>query len=123
MHYIIVPSVGIFSFLALGVSKHIYAFWKLFLRLAYERKFAELKDLLTNEKALSRLSANSANEEKPRYLFYFISFQCPILFLFILFSILALLVFSSFINLLLLQDKGEHSGEQRVHARATRRHS
>jgi hypothetical protein len=66
VHYIIVPSVGIFSFLALGLSKHIFHFWKVLFRLLLERKFAEISELLSNEKALSKLSGSSYEERRTR---------------------------------------------------------
>ena len=62
-HYVVVPSMGLFSFLALGTSKHTFYFWKVFISLFVQRKFAELRELLTNEKALrKKMSSGSSNE-------------------------------------------------------------
>lgn len=70
VHYVIVPSIGLFSFLALGLSLHIVRFWNLLIRLLLERKYADVKELLTNEKALSKMSSGSgshshSHDEKP----------------------------------------------------------
>lgn len=55
VHYIIVPSVGTFSFLVLGLNKHIFLFWKVFINLLIAQKFSEIRALISDKKALSKL--------------------------------------------------------------------
>jgi hypothetical protein len=55
IHYIVASSLGTLSFFTLGTSSAIYYFWYYIVQLVRQRKWDQLRELLTNEKAFSSM--------------------------------------------------------------------
>eukprot|EP00026_Physarum_polycephalum_P004500 Phypoly_transcript_04521.p1 GENE.Phypoly_transcript_04521~~Phypoly_transcript_04521.p1 ORF type:complete len:618 (+),score=33.36 Phypoly_transcript_04521:251-2104(+) len=55
VHYIVTTSLGTLSFLAFGTTKQVFYFWRYIVGFVRRREWAELRDLLTNEKTFAAL--------------------------------------------------------------------
>lgn len=66
VHYLIATSVGSLSFLSFGTTSHIYLYWYFLLSFAFSGKWAELHQLVTNDKAFTQLRNKRDRESRQK---------------------------------------------------------